>query len=389
MCLSPISIPNPYHGTQTGVTNDIHYAGALHSLDPFLQVPCGRCPVCIALKQSSIVQRVQMESLDNLIYFGTLTYNRESLSSIDVNGYNISYAPIEDFTNMIRYVRKWNNVPPFRYLAVSEFGGKKHRPHWHFLIFIPKTVISDNYDMISPGDAYHYQSYLWPIFLDKWRHNIGSRKHPIWKQNCTYKQVGNKRNYDFQFVDTLSGLSDDVSFYVTKYVCKYDDYTDRLKSALYFNVEPEKFKDLWNLVRPHSLYSKGVGNPSSPLVQAHIQKGIDLALKTTSHFPFYINPNDGSTFPLSPYYCNKLMPDAAQIEFYERSRLCDKENPTFQEVQQRLVKWSKTIQMIRARDTVDFSDYYENNLREFTKNPVISYGMEFDFTEDQESAFDW
>lgn len=99
-----------------------------------LRVPCGHCPECIANKQMQLVQRVQMESLSNYIFFATLTYNKDSLPHVLTStGYDIPFADIRDLQNCFKRLRKSNAFTrSFRYFAVSELGSKKGRPHFMF-----------------------------------------------------------------------------------------------------------------------------------------------------------------------------------------------------------------------------------------------------------------
>lgn len=313
MCLSPVMIDNPNrHYTKNPYS--IYYDTSSQKM----AVPCGRCPVCIALRQNYLVQRVQMECIDNLLFFGTLTYNQETLPSVTVNGYDIKYADIRHFQDMMRYVRKHTNLH-FRYMAVSEFGGRRHRPHFHFLLFLPKSTLNKPYNQIDLVDLKSLQLYLHDIFLKYWRHNVGSRKFPIWVQNCTYTTRGVKRNYDLDFVDTVTSNPDDVTFYVSKYVCKFDKYVDNLKSALFFNLPEAEFKETWNLVKPRFLYSKGFGNPHSKNVEKYIkdcvQRGID---NTDFPYPCYYSPTTGASFPLSPYYRKRFLTFDQEVIFRER-----------------------------------------------------------------------
>lgn len=125
MCLSPNKIPNPYRG----------YRGRLafmHDTESqFIYVPCGVCRECIALKQMYLVQRVQMEAFDCFLFFSTLTYNDEFLPHFTcANGVRIPFADVVHLQTMFKRLRKHDSFGrPFRYLAVSERGSGKGRPH--------------------------------------------------------------------------------------------------------------------------------------------------------------------------------------------------------------------------------------------------------------------
>lgn len=358
MCLRPQLVKNPHRSLYCR-SPTLHTV--LDTKSDYIVVPCGRCPVCVALKQQYIVQRVQMESLDNFLFMGTLTYNKESLPSIRVNDFDIKYANVRHIQDMFRYVRLHENLLPFRYFAVSEFGGKRHRPHWHFILSYPKSSV--------PLIATHYLDHqlesltekLWPLFLKHWRVNLGSRKYPLWRDNCTFTAIGNRRNYDFSFVDTIHGDSDDVSYYVSKYVTKSSDYVDRLKSALYFNCDETQFKEIWSQVKPHRLYSKFFGDPKNQKVSDYIRNSIQISLSSGSVFPEYINPVTGKHFPLCPYYRKKFLNFNEEIEFKKRlleysptgfiadARLHQDLSPS--EVYQKESAFLKTSRWINARDS--------------------------------------
>ena len=97
MCLSPVIIPNPNYG--------LKYSPELSPLidtsSSSIAVPCGHCSECIHNRQLALVQRLQMESLCNYLFFSTLTYNNEMIPQlVTSSGYNIKYvAGVEDMNN--------------------------------------------------------------------------------------------------------------------------------------------------------------------------------------------------------------------------------------------------------------------------------------------------
>lgn len=403
MCLTPVSIKNVNRNILSQ-NNDFSLYTDVD--DDYILVPCGHCPVCVALKQQYLVQRVQMESLDNVILYGMLSYNSQTLPSININGYNIKYADVRHFQDMIRYIRSWEvNVPHFSYFAQSEFGGRKHRPHWHFMIFIPKTSIVDNPDRLNSWHLDAVQGQYWPIFLKYWRHNVGSRKHPVWIQNLTYNQRGYKRNYDLQVIDTISRDCADSAFYITKYSTKASDYVDRLKSALFFNLSESEFREKWDIVKPKRLMSKGFGNPTSANVVSHIRKGIEFALKDEDCFyPVFFSPYSGASFPLCPYFRKKFLSFDEELIFKKRilshsptgligdAELGEKLTPY--EIEQRYIRFEKTKKMIDARDGyfsdgTDFLGSDNHNLFNFLSTDV-NYGKSFKLSqEDFDPSDDW
>lgn len=402
MCLSPVPVDNL---NRDFLVKRTFLAPYLDTVSSKILVPCGYCAVCLQLKQQYLVQRVQMESLDNIILYGMLSYNPETLPVMDVNGYKIKYADIRHFQDMIRLIRKNDNLPDFRYFACTERGGRRHRPHFHFMIFYPKSAISDDYGLINSWHLQHLQAVFHPFFLERWRHNIGSRKFPIWKPNCNYIQRGFKRNYDLQVVDTVSKDCSDSAFYITKYSTKFDDYEDRLKSAIRLNTSEAEFKDIWQKLRSKYLMSKGFGNWKSPLVKEHILKGIDYSLNNKDCFyPVYFSPYSGMQFPLCRYYRKKFM--TADQELVFRQRLLDasptgvisdaqiSEPLTPDQVVRKIDAFEYTKDQIRRRDQDIHQGFDFLSLEDYNIDDLIltdkSYGkIEMLNPMDFESAVDW
>lgn len=298
MCLSPILIKNVNYG------NTSKFAYIKDTTSQYIPVPCGRCSVCLALKQQYIVQRVQMESLSHDLYFGTLTYNNESLPVVTSGDFRLNYVDISDWQKMLKMIRKHENLPKFRYLLVTEYGGRRHRPHIHFLLSFPKD------ESQTLADRRSFELRLFSIFLKYWKRNYGSTRFPVWNQLCTYKRTLKSYNYDLHYLDPYASSKglDDVAFYVSKYVLKYDQWVDKLKSKLFFNLPESEYVRVWNLIRPRRLLSKGFGSFDDPKVIDHIHKGINFALNDPrALFPYFISPVNGNTFPLCPYYSDKFL----------------------------------------------------------------------------------
>lgn len=311
MCIAPILIDNPnYHSP----IRDPIYHKLHNTIDKKIPVPCGRCASCIHLKQVYLIQRVQMEALNHDLFYGTLTYNQDSLPIADYGDIRFAYPDYSDWQKMIKMIRKDFPDLKFRYMLVSEYGGKKHRPHYHFILSLPQfgnslaEKVSKAYDLFN-------------IFLRYWRRNYGSTRVPLWKSLCTYVRRGDKYNYDLHYLDPYSSKDgiDGVSFYVTKYILKYDDWIDKFKSKLFFNLKEDSFKEAWDKFRPRLLLSKGFGSPDDPDVISHIVNGINFALsQNDAFFPYYISCQNGSTYPLSPYYSKKFLTIDSQLVFASR-----------------------------------------------------------------------
>lgn len=312
MCLHPTMIKNVNYG----------YTSTLGSIadttSQYIPVPCGRCSVCLQLKQQYLVQRVQMEALSHDLYFGTLTYNNESLPVLEVDDFKLNYSDVADFQSMIKMIRKHEHLPSFKYFCVTEYGGRKHRPHFHFILSFPKDVHQTLADRWSFAIRLHF------IFLRYWRRNVNilpdkftksgkpkvNTRSPKWQNLCTYYRTRNSYNFDLHYLDPTSSSDglDSVSFYVSKYCLKFDKWVDKLKSKLFFSLDEDSYKETWNIIRPKRLLSKGFGSPEDPCVIEHINKGIEFSLNDPKAiYPYFISPVNGSTFPLSPYFSKKFL----------------------------------------------------------------------------------
>lgn len=305
-------IDNPYLGLQNVGLNRFHDC---HSLK--IPVPCGNCASCIALRQSYYIQRTQMESIDNHLFMLTLTYSTPCLRFLNINGRKLYYADFTDVQKMFKRLR--NRGLKFSYMVVSEYGSTHHRPHFHAIISVPK----------GPKDTYHdimnLECHLYNMFLGEWRRNYGSDKKPRYKALCHYIVTPRGRTYDLHYIHpavTANG-EDDVCFYVTKYVTKSDMWLDRLKSALKLNLSPERFEEVWKLLKPRCCISKGFGNYQSDEVKKHIRQGIELAKISKSEFPFFINPHSGQTFPLAPTFKRRFLTLEDQEFFFSLSEYSD------------------------------------------------------------------
>ena len=270
----------------------------------FIPVPCGRCSVCLHLKQQYFVQRIQMEALSHDLFMLTLTYKNECLKHYDCGDFSFAYADVSDWQKMIKMIRKHEDLPPFKYFLVSEYGGNRHRPHFHAILSFKKD------DQQTLADRWSFEIKLQSIFIKYWRTNVGSSRKPIWIPLFEYHCTRKRRNFDLHYCDPASSRNglDDVAFYVSKYVLKFDKWVDKFKSKLYFALEEEAYKEALKVFAPKKLISKHFGSINDPNVYDHLVKGIELALADPNAFyPYFISPVDGSTYPLSPYYSSKLL----------------------------------------------------------------------------------
>ena len=252
----------------------------------------------------------------------TLTYRQSMIRYKVVNGRKLYYADFTDVQKMFKRLR--NRGLKFRYMVVSEYGGNNHRPHFHAIISVPKGSKDTYHDILN------LEYKLSNIFIGEWRRNYGSDKKPKYKPLCQLIISHRGRTYDFHYIN--SGLSKDgeadVGFYVTKYCLKADEWVDRLKSALRLNLKDTEFTEIWKLLKPRITISKGFGNYNSPDVQQHIRKGIDLAIASESTYPFFINPVNGSTFPLARVYQKRFFTVDDKLKLFSNGDYEDGFSPT-------------------------------------------------------------
>lgn len=318
MCLHPKTIPNPNKGLNPNI--GLNYLKDCTA--SYITIPCHHCKECYANMQMQIVQRVQMECINQHCFFCTLTYNNEQIPQITLPNnkkpekpYNIRYTDYADLNNMFKRLRKDNAFGrEFRYFAVSELGSKRARPHAHILFFIPKEK-TDTF-----GTLLNLEKKMFNAVLKEWRRNYGSKRVPDYQPLCTYIRRWTKRGlsttYDLHWCNpatTEKGIAD-VGFYVTKYMTKPSERAERLQQALHLNLEEEEYEKIWSKVKPKEFHSLGFGlnpkmNPKTHKIEeidkdilAYLKKCVSDSIKRGEEYPKYKNPHTGEYFPLARYY---------------------------------------------------------------------------------------
>lgn len=384
MCDRPILIDNPYLGLQNVGLNFLHDTTSLK-----IPVPCGNCPTCISLRQNYFVQRTQMEALNHHLFMLTLTYRQSMIRYLDVNGRRLYYADFTDVQKMFKRLR--SRGLKFSYHLVSEYGGRNHRPHFHALLSFPKGP-KDNFH-----DIMNLEYKLQNMFAGEWRRNYGSDRKPIYKPLCQLIISPRGRTFDLHYINpALSKDGEaDVAFYVTKYITKSSDWLNRLKCALKLNLPPDKFEEVWKLLKPRCCVSKSWGSPKDPDVIKHIRKGIDFSLALGSQFPFFINPVSGQTFPLSPYYQRRFLTMRDKMSFFYLST--DQEAPDgYKSSADRNVtkekftdhKFSKIQHQIDSRlDSFDNFYDYDEKICQLSENELEENFDNSDFIDDSWSDY--
>lgn len=329
MCISPTYIDNVYSMRSRYLNKKREYIGIDFLHDCFskkMVVPCGVCPECLFLKQQYILQRVQLLCTDHAVFFGTLTYNNKHLPShVDSLGNVHYYVDSNHFYHMLHRIRFRKEIPDnTKILYVEEYGGKKHRPHIHFMLFYPLTdsLLSDFRACRELLDK--EEERLYSLFRREWSINVGTRKHPILENLYTYKCVKKHgieyKNFDFHLVRKFTSNShapispeyenkdeNDVAAYVTKYVLKFDEWFRKKKQYLYSVLPSDEYDRIIKLIRPKVTLSKHFGD--SPKYEPLVRKGIEYALSQGINFKGFkfFDSKTGKYKPLCPYLRKKFL----------------------------------------------------------------------------------
>ncbi|WGL31487.1 replication initiator protein [Dipodfec virus UOA04_Rod_1109] len=118
-----------------------------------LSVPCGKCEQCLKVKARDWSTRVQSMAKDYRLYFFTLTYSEKFVPR---NKYGDRIVSSEDITKFfkrfrINLARDYGKSHLFdsrgiKYILCSEYGPNSLRPHYHCILFVPKSFsVSANY----------------------------------------------------------------------------------------------------------------------------------------------------------------------------------------------------------------------------------------------------
>lgn len=116
----------------------------------FVDVPCGKCVICLSNRKRDWVFRLSEEYRHcSSSYFIGLSYDDENLP---LNRFGIGVLNPDHLQLYMKRLRKhFKNDKRIRFFAVGEYGSKTLRPHYHLLLF-----------NIPPCDAYKEFPKLWP-----------------------------------------------------------------------------------------------------------------------------------------------------------------------------------------------------------------------------------
>lgn len=266
MCVNPTLIPNPWLNVKSGKSF------CKDTTSQYIPVPCGHCSECMATRALGIRQRCELEEMLGHPFMLLLSYQNSMLPRLTLsNGREVTYVDFSDFTNMVKRIRKADLLGrKFRYLAISERGGKKGRPHIHAIIYVEKQP-NDNY-----FDILNLESKLHDIFLSEWKRNVNfsvsrsgksvaNTRNPIWKSLCKpveYISCGKRfGTFGIHYIQpsALDGTSLGATSYVSKYFLKRDDFTIKLQRYLKLNLSEDEYSKVWNLVKTRYISSLNFG----------------------------------------------------------------------------------------------------------------------------------
>lgn len=105
---------------------------------PTIMYPCGKCIVCKERKRRQWAIRMENEkSVSKSCFFVTLTYEDDKLY------YKFPDCPASlDKASYQKFLKRLRKYLPckFRFFGVGEYGSESSRPHYHFMIFLPKYM---------------------------------------------------------------------------------------------------------------------------------------------------------------------------------------------------------------------------------------------------------
>lgn len=101
----------------------------------WLQLPCGKCPDCLARRASGWSFRLmQQEKVSDSAHFVTLTYNTDHVPISEKGFMTLVKADLQKFFKRLRKLSAEDSLP-IKYYACGEYGGTRHRPHYHVILF--------------------------------------------------------------------------------------------------------------------------------------------------------------------------------------------------------------------------------------------------------------
>lgn len=348
MCDHKITIKNPLKGSGQYGLNFLK-----NTTSTYIQVPCGHCQQCASMRQSFYMQRIQMESLRSHLYYFTLTYNDESLVYTDAGEYQVAYPYIQDIQNMIKRLRAAGHR--FRITYCTEYGSTRHRPHFHGILALDKSF----------GDYRLLESQYKKLFWKEWRRNYNDPnkpRSPIYRPLFTpiYDHTGKCKTFDFHYIEPIMDHENDVSYYVSKYITKFDKWITKLmqKINLDMSLTDEECTYLLDRLRPRCNTSKDFGDKNYPPISKYIRQC--ASRESDYKYPQYFDLITKKQMPMSPYYAKDLPTFSHLYKRFLRSDDVDNNSTLFLDLPDRL------------DDIIDF-EHVVRNEQEWEKKKIKLY----------------
>lgn len=101
--------------------------------EPVVQrVPCGKCGFCLQSRRSQWMFRIwhEMRSQNYPGYFLTMTYDEKHVPRADSGRLSLRFYDLQLFFKRLRKAKFYA-----KYIAVGEYGGITHRPHYHVILW--------------------------------------------------------------------------------------------------------------------------------------------------------------------------------------------------------------------------------------------------------------
>lgn len=178
----------------------------------FSAVKCNKCSLCRESKSFDWSTRCQLESenYDRLPLMLTLTYNDAHLPADGVQKRDLQLF----FDKLRKQLERAGYNGRFRYVAVSEYGSKRCRPHYHLLLYGLDNRLSyynryqQRYSLTSEANAlfcnawasydrktslYDYYGFIYPKFCNNSKaggycvkYMRKGSNHPVGKNECFF-----------------------------------------------------------------------------------------------------------------------------------------------------------------------------------------------------------
>ena len=154
----------------------------------YLEVPCGSCVLCRSksLRLQEARNKLQMCSQLNKPFFVTLTFDNEHNPGLKVP-IDVQTDILQRFFKRLRKHLSLDDIDTsFKYFAVSEYGGKDGRFHYHIIFYNTPYYLDkldDNEDISAPfKTVFKFHNYIYR----SWKLGKIIRTEKLRKENIEY-----------------------------------------------------------------------------------------------------------------------------------------------------------------------------------------------------------